>query len=108
MVLRSRSHCHFSGRLQLTGPVTENRSLNQLTQGEVGWGLGRKPARDQRLNQRNSKLSVFTDAHEEATEITRLDKFIGSLPKDKKKKSPEYTSVDFCHSNQVRTTKLSK
>lgn len=94
MVLRSRSHCHFSGRLQLTGPVTENRSLNQLTQGEVGWGLGRKPARDQRLNQRklptsvgsNSKLSVFTDAHEEATEITRLDKFIGSLPKDKKKK----------------------
>lgn len=95
--------------------MTENRPLNQLTQGRVGWGLGRKPARDQSLNQRklptsvgsNSKLSVFTDAHEEATEITRLDDFIGSLPKDKKK-SPEYTSVDFCHSNQVRTTKLSK
>lgn len=54
-------------------------------------GLGRSPAGDQCLNQQrlptsvgnSSKLSVFTDTHEDATETTRLDDFIGSLPKDK-------------------------
>lgn len=53
--------------------------------------LGRNPAGDQRLNQQRlptsvgnrSKLSTFTETHEDATEITRLDYFIGSLPKDK-------------------------
>lgn len=77
-----------------------------------GRGIGRKPARDQRLNHQELPTSAgnsskpFTAAHEEATEITRLDDFIGSLPQDKKE-SPEYTSVDFRHSNQVRTTQLS-
>lgn len=37
MVLHSRSgRCHFSWWLRLTGPVTENRSLNQLTGGGAG------------------------------------------------------------------------
>lgn len=65
-------------------------------------GLGRNPAGDQRLNQQrfptsvgnSNKLAVFTDTHEDATEITRLDDFIGSLPKDKNLQSIQvWTSV---------------
>lgn len=50
--------------------------------------------------------SVFTDTHEDATETTRLDDFIGFFTQ--RQKSPEYTSVDFCRRSQVRTTQLPK
>lgn len=102
MVLRLRSHCcHFRWRLRLTGPVTENRSLNQLTHGGEG-GLGRNPTGDQRLNQQRrptsagntNTLSVFTNTHEDSPETTRLDDFIGCLPKDKNRQSMQvWTSV---------------
>lgn len=112
LLLRSDC-CHFRWRLQLTRPVTENRSRNQLTHcGEEGawqescWRPVPQSAEASYICWKRQKtLSFYRYAWRRHRNhpFRWLYWFF-----TQRQKSPEYTSVDFCRRSQVRTTQLPK